>query len=48
VPAGARTIQLDFTDPAYATGKLVTILATLLALGLAAVGGFTERRRRVA
>jgi hypothetical protein len=48
LPAGARTIQLDFTDPAYATGKLVTILATLLALGLAAVGGFTERRRRVA
>jgi hypothetical protein len=47
LPAGARSVQLDFADPAYPTGKLVTIIATLLGLGLAVAGVFLERRRRV-
>ena len=48
LPAGASNVTLDFADPAYRSGKLVTILATLIALGWAAAGIFTERRRRVA
>lgn len=48
LPAGARTVLLDFADAAYPTGKLVTIVATLLALGLAGAGVLLERRRRAA
>lgn len=48
LPAGARTVQLDFADPAYRTGRLVTIVASLLALGLVAAGAFVERRQRAA
>jgi hypothetical protein len=44
--AGATRVALDFADPAYARGKVVTILATLLALALTAGGVFAERRRR--
>jgi hypothetical protein len=48
LPAGARSVQLDFADPAYPAGRLVTILASITA-GLWAVAGlFMERRRRVA
>ena len=45
--AGATHIAVDFADPAYGKGKIVTILATLLALALVAGGVFAERRRRV-
>lgn len=48
LPAGASKIQLDFTDPAYAKGKLVTIIASLLGLLLLAGGAFMERGRRAA
>jgi hypothetical protein len=48
LPAGATRISLDFADPAYRTGKVVTTLAVLLALALVAAGAFVERRRRVA
>ena len=48
LPAGATTVQLDFADPAYKRGKLVSILATLLALSAVAAGVLVERRRRVA
>jgi hypothetical protein len=48
LPAGASRISLDFADPAYRTGKVVTTLAVLLALALMAAGAFAERRRRVA
>jgi hypothetical protein len=48
LPAGATSVQLDFADPAYQRGKLVTILAALLALSAAAAGVLVERRRRVA
>jgi hypothetical protein len=46
LPAGASRIQLDFADPAYRTGKLVTTLATILALALIGLGALMERRRR--
>jgi hypothetical protein len=47
LPAGATRISLDFTDAAYRTGKMVTILAVLLALALIGGGFLLERRRRV-
>ena len=47
LPGGATRVSFDFADPAYARGKVVTILATLLALALVAGGAFAERRRRV-
>ncbi|MEO8334220.1 MAG: YfhO family protein [bacterium] len=46
--AGATTVQLDFADPAYGKGKLVTIVATLLAVMAVIAGALVERRRRVA
>jgi hypothetical protein len=48
LPAGATSVQLDFADPAYPRGKLVTIIAALLALGAVSAGVIVERRRRVA
>jgi uncharacterized membrane protein YfhO len=47
LPAGASRITLDFADPSYPTGKLVTTLAVLLAVALVAAGALAERRRRV-
>lgn len=47
LPAGATRISLDFADPAYQTGKVVTMLAVLLAVALVVAGVFAERRRRV-
>ena len=47
LPAGARKVSLDFHDPAYATGKIVTMVAVLLAL-LALGAGLLVDRRRVA
>ena len=48
LPAGATTVQVDFADPAYQRGKLVSIIAALLALSAVAAGVLVERRRRVA
>ena len=45
LPAGAQRIELRFADPAYGTGKTVTLVALLLAV-LALVGGFLYDRRR--
>jgi hypothetical protein len=44
--AGARRIELRFTDAAYETGKMVTIISILLAV-LATAGGFVLDRRRL-
>jgi hypothetical protein len=44
LPAGARAIQLRFTDAAYETGKLVTIVALLAALIVWIGGGVSDRR----
>jgi hypothetical protein len=46
--AGATRISLDYADPAYRTGKLVTLFAALLAVVLTVVGAIVERRRRAA
>jgi len=44
LPAGARAIQLRFTDAAYETGKVVTIVALLAALIVWIGGGVLDRR----
>lgn len=44
LPAGARTVDLTFSDPAYARGKIITIIALLLTAVLIAGGIITERR----
>jgi hypothetical protein len=48
LPAGATSVRLDFHDAAYQRGKVVSILAGLIALALVAAGTLMERRRRVA
>jgi hypothetical protein len=45
LPAGARTIQLRFTDQAYVKGARVTLVAALLALGVWIAGIMVDRRR---
>jgi len=47
LPAGATRVSLDFHDPAYATGKIVTFVAVLLALLGIAAGVVLDRRARV-
>jgi hypothetical protein len=46
LPAGARQIQLRFTSPPYETGKSVTLVAILLAIGWWVAGAFVGRARR--
>ena len=43
---GARRVELSFVDPVYETGRLVTLVALVLTLGLTAGGVVVERRRR--
>ena len=45
LPAGAREIQLRFSDPAYGTGKAVTLVALALAVALLIAGVVLDRRR---
>jgi hypothetical protein len=47
LPAGARGIQLRFTDRAYEIGKAVTIVALLAALIVWIGGGVVDRRATV-
>jgi hypothetical protein len=47
LPTGARSVDLRFDDPAYQRGKLITIVAILAALILAAFGALTSHRRPV-
>jgi hypothetical protein len=47
LPTGASRISLDFTDAAYQKGKVVTLLALLVALALVGGGALMERRQRV-
>ncbi|HET9424492.1 MAG TPA: YfhO family protein, partial [Gemmatimonadaceae bacterium] len=46
--AGARQIELSFRDPKYDMGKLITIVAVILALAAVAAGIALDRRRRPA
>ena len=45
LPAGAREVQLRFSDPAYQTGKTVTLIALALAVAALAAGLLIDRRR---
>ena len=48
LPAGARTVELRYHDPAASTGRLVTIVALLIALAALATGIAADRRPSVA
>jgi hypothetical protein len=45
LPAGARRVELSFRDPAFATGKVVTLVALALAVAALALGLVDDRRR---
>ena len=45
--AGARSIELTFSDPAFALGKTLTLLALAITAAVIAGGVLMERRRRV-
>jgi hypothetical protein len=45
LPAGAKRVQLRFDDPAYETGKMVTLIALGLALALWIGGAVVDQRR---
>jgi hypothetical protein len=45
LPAGARRVDLAFSDPAIATGKAISLIALLLAVAALAAGLVVDRRR---
>jgi hypothetical protein len=45
LPAGAREVQLRFTDHAFERGKTITLVALALALAALAAGVLLDRRR---
>ncbi len=45
LPPGAKEVAFDFSSPSYRTGKMVTLIASLLALGLIVVPAFRPRRQ---
>ncbi len=45
LPAGAKTVQLDFASPAFEKGKAITIIVLVLCTLLLAAGVVAERRR---
>lgn len=47
LPAGARRVELRFSDPVYERGRLITSIALVLTLVAIAAGVIVERRRRV-
>ncbi|MEA2764243.1 MAG: hypothetical protein QOK07_647 [Gemmatimonadaceae bacterium] len=44
LPAGARSVQLDFTSPSYERGKVITWIAILFGFLLLATGIWRDRR----
>jgi hypothetical protein len=46
LPAGTRRLDFSFADPAYGPGKATTLVATALAVLLAALGLAVDRRRK--
>jgi hypothetical protein len=44
LPAGARTVQLDFTSPSYERGKVITWIAILLGFLMLGAGIWRDRR----
>jgi hypothetical protein len=45
LPAGAKSVQLRFDDPAYEKGKTLTLLAIVVAVVLWGIGFVVDRRR---
>ena len=45
LPAGAREVQLRFSDPAYASGKTLTLIALAMAIAVLLAGIVVDRRR---
>jgi hypothetical protein len=45
LPEGARAVELSFASAAYATGKVITLVALTVILLLIAAGVFAERRK---
>jgi hypothetical protein len=45
LPAGARTVALDFTSPTYEQGKVITWIAIMVGLLMLAAGTWRDRRR---
>jgi uncharacterized protein HemX len=41
-------VSLTFSSPEYGTGKIVSLISLLLALGLAAAGFMLDKRRTAA
>jgi hypothetical protein len=48
LPAGAKQVELAFDSPAYAKGKMVSLVALLLAIAMLAVPLVVTKRARVA
>jgi hypothetical protein len=48
LPPGAKQVSLTFSSPEYGTGKMVSLISLLLALGLAAAGFMLDKRRTAA
>jgi hypothetical protein len=44
LPAGARSVQLDFTSPTYEKGKMITWIAIILGFLMLAAGSWRDRR----
>jgi uncharacterized membrane protein YfhO len=45
LPAGARSVELDFTSPTYERGKVITWIAIVLGFLALAAGALRDRRR---
>ena len=45
LPPGAKEVAFNFSSPSYRAGKMVTLIASLLALGLIVVPAFRQRRQ---
>ena len=45
LPPGAKRVTLTFASPEYATGKMVSLVSLLLALGWVGAGVLSDRRR---
>jgi uncharacterized membrane protein YfhO len=45
LPAGARSVDLNFTSPAYERGKAITWLAIALGFLMLGAGMWLDRRR---
>ena len=45
LPAGARSIELNFTSPSYQRGKVITWIAIAVGLLMLGAGLWRDRRR---